>query len=123
MLPCTNTRSEDAALEGQGFKPFCLSTPILGSPAVQLVHHGERLARLSDCAAHPAGHTRTKTRVGCSRRRDRAAFSGGALGPELAARGSRRKGGRPGRLDRDRDNADRAAAAKLATSADTKGFS
>src|SRR5437016_7114900 len=30
MLPCTNTRSEDAALEGQGFKPPCLSTPILG---------------------------------------------------------------------------------------------
>jgi hypothetical protein len=25
MLPCTNTRSEDAALEGQGFKPLCLS--------------------------------------------------------------------------------------------------
>src|SRR6266513_1508025 len=62
MLSCTNTRSEDAAFEGQGFKPLCLSTPIICSRAVQLVHHGERLARLSDCAAHPAGHTRTKTK-------------------------------------------------------------
>jgi hypothetical protein len=33
--------------------------------------------------------------------------------PTLGARGSRRKGGRPGRLDRDRNNADRAATAKL----------
>lgn len=62
MLACTNTRSEDAALDVQGFKPLCLSTAILGSRAVQLGHHGERFARLSDYAAHPAGHIRAKTK-------------------------------------------------------------
>ncbi len=47
-------------------------------------------------------------------RGDRAALSGGALGPEPAARAGRGQGRRPGRLDRDRDDADRAAAAVLA---------
>jgi hypothetical protein len=52
--------------------------------------------------------------VGCSRRRNRAALSRGALGPEPAARRSRRESRRTGRLDGHRDHADRAAAAKLA---------
>jgi NAD(P)-dependent dehydrogenase (short-subunit alcohol dehydrogenase family) len=54
--------------------------------------------------------------IGCGRQRYWAALSRGTLGSEPAARRSRRACRRPGRLDRDRDNADRTAAAKLTTS-------
>jgi hypothetical protein len=43
-------------------------------------------------------------------------------GFEPAARRSRRKSGRPGRLDRYRDNADRAAAAKLGLASRERGL-
>ena len=38
------------------------SQPLFSVIELQLVHHGELLARLSDYAAHPARHTRAKTK-------------------------------------------------------------
>jgi len=66
----------------------------------------QRVALVTGAAAQMAG-------IGRSCRRHWAAFPGSALGHEPPARRSRCQSRRPGRLDRHRDNADRAAAAKL----------
>jgi NAD(P)-dependent dehydrogenase (short-subunit alcohol dehydrogenase family) len=77
-----------------------------GTPRGRLRPRRDDPACSDDAAAQLVG-------VGRGRRRDRAALSRGALGSEPAAGRGCSKSRRPGGLDRDRNNADRAAAARL----------
>ena len=101
---------------GEGPRRYRYHRQRIGAGRGHQYRHGAARGRLRPGGDDPTcgdGAAAQLAAVGCGRRRDRATISRRALGSEPAARRSRRKSRRPGSLDRDRDHADRAAAAWL----------